>query len=111
MAITFAYELGKKCLIYQNVQREIPHPLAIGFTRLGFFLIFKIPKGTMKAGRFKQKNSKLFYFLFFLELIIDFCIKVWNSKNNIMCHRAVIFKFLPEIQIILIFLELIILIF
>ena len=28
MAITFAYELRKNCLIYQNVQRENPHPLA-----------------------------------------------------------------------------------
>ena len=101
MAITFAYELGKNCLIYQNVQRENPHPLAIGFTRLGFFYIFKIPNGTMKVGRFKFLpeiqiififyffgiNNWFFYKDYYYLIIVVYVNIGLELKNNIMWHQ------------------------
>jgi hypothetical protein len=53
MAITFAYGLEKKRIIYKkNYLHKILHLISTAYGRLHNFLFLKIPKGNMKAGRF-----------------------------------------------------------
>jgi hypothetical protein len=50
-AITFAYGL-EKSIIYENYLHKILHPISTAVGHLHKFLLLKIPKGNMKAGRF-----------------------------------------------------------
>jgi hypothetical protein len=51
-ALTFAYELGKKRIIYQKLSTQNFTSDFNTYGRLHNFLFLKIPKGNMKAGRF-----------------------------------------------------------
>jgi hypothetical protein len=49
-AITFPME-SKKCIIYEKLSTQKVHPISTAIGRLHKFLLLKIPKGNMKAGR------------------------------------------------------------
>jgi hypothetical protein len=50
-AITFAYGLEKN-IIYEKLSTQKVHPILTTIGRLHKFLLLKIPKENMKAGRF-----------------------------------------------------------
>ena len=59
MAITFAYDVGKKRIIYQKIQHENPHPMETAYGLFGIFQNPQIPKG-------KKDMVKFQFFLKFL---------------------------------------------
>jgi hypothetical protein len=57
-ALTFASD-SKKSVIYENVSTKKLHPISTAVGCLHKFLLLKIPKGNMKAGKFKILSEKM----------------------------------------------------
>jgi hypothetical protein len=51
-AIAFTYGLEKKCIIYEKLSMQKVQPISTAIGRFHKFLLLKIPKENMKAGRF-----------------------------------------------------------
>jgi hypothetical protein len=89
MAAISAYDVGKKRIIYQNVQHENPHPILTAF---GSFAIFRI----LKFQKEKKLYSNLSFFVFF--------VKQWsNSGQTSFNNKIVIFGFLKFLLLILLY--------
>jgi hypothetical protein len=61
MALTFAYDVGKKCITYQNDRHKISNLTSTAFGHFGFFLDLQNSKGKYESRKilgFARKNGK-----------------------------------------------------